>query len=148
MNRTECSQGELQSYHKGQLQFLKMEIGMWKHSLQKGKEKGRECFVGSVAPQCLPSSVRQVEGATVLTLTHLGQRTAHRLEHTGHPYLTAQHTRTTCLMCGAAAFGTRVCNEKPTLQLQVGGKQVRKQLMWDARRTHAAHLNVTLSAPL
>lgn len=114
---------------------------MWKHSLQKGKEKGRECFVGSVAPQCLPSSVRQVEGATVLTLTHLGQRTAHRLEHTGHPYLTAS-------CAGAAAFGTRVCNEKPTLQLQVGGKQVRKQLMWDARRTHAAHLNVTLSAPL
>lgn len=44
---------------------------------------------------------------------------------------------------------------KPTLQLQVGGKrkinlsgkQVRRQLVWDTRRTHAAHLNLTPSAP-
>lgn len=44
-------------------------------ALQKEKEKGRECFVGNVAPRCLPSSVRQVEGATVLTLWLVWDRT-------------------------------------------------------------------------
>lgn len=118
--------------------------------LQKEKEKGRECFVGSVAPWCLPSSVRQVEGATVW---HCDSGTARRLEHTGHPYLTAQNY----LICVAAAFGTRVCNEKAYSSVtsrrekkkkNLSGKQVRRQLMWDTCRIHAAHLNLTLSASL
>lgn len=122
--------------------------------LQKEKEKGRECFVGSVAPWCLPSSVRQVEGATVW---HCDSGTARRLEHTGHPYLTAQHRGRTTSSAWQLPLAPEFAMRKPTLQLQVGGKrkkknlsgkQVRRQLMWDTCRIHAAHLNLTLSASL
>lgn len=109
-------------------------------ALQKEKEKGRESFVGSVAPWCLPHCDSSGQ--------HAGWNT---LGIPISPLSTGRTTSSAWQLPLAPEFAMR----KPTLQLQVegkrkiylSGKQVRRQLVWDTRRTHAAHLNLTPSAP-
>lgn len=159
MNRTECSRGELQSYfpqnyHKGYLHFLKMEIGMRKQLCRKKRKRAENALlVVWLHGACHPVSGRQKE-PLFDTVTRLDSTQA------GTHWASLSHRsaqRTNYLICVAAAFGTRVCNEKAYSSVtsrrekkkkNLSGKQVRRQLVWDTCRIHAAHLNLTLSASL
>lgn len=155
MNRTECSRGELQSYfsqnyHKGYLHFLKMEIGMRKQFCRKKRKRAENALlVVWLHGACHPVSGRQKEPLfdTVTLGQHAGWNTL------GILISPLRTTSSAWQLPLAPEFAMR----KPTLQLQVGGKrkkknlsgkQVRRQLMWDTCRIHAAHLNLTLSASL
>lgn len=78
---------------------------------------------------------KRAEKALLVVWLHGACHTVTRLdstqaEHTGHPYLTAQH-RTNYLICVAAAFGTRVCNEKAYSSV-TSRREKKNKPLWEA----------------